>query len=573
MEVEQPPIIHEVPRMVKNRVIEELDDNIEGLAPCNGNSMTALINGINGSNGHGHVGRSLSVGDSIPEEDEDELDLEELENTEAEISGAGQRKGHRSGSFASTGSNKSGGNNIPGHNARSEGGAAARLIKKAKRTSRDRAYSTSEEGPFGGCPSAALSIISGHTVRNATANKNSRKSRTGLGRGLPKKGGAGGKGTWGKLGCELELPWVDPNDPNYESDGDENILNDAPAHLPTKNGGHVSNGNVKSHGHGTTLKTMVPEMSEEDVNKTVEPLILEYFENNDASEVLFTLQEMLMNLGTRRWMVVSILVELAMDHKPSHREMASVLISELYLKVISQRDIGKAFDYLLRQLTDLVLDTPDACEALGNFVARAIADDCIPPKFLHSYKGNPLNTVESTAALQRADTLLSMKHGLVRLDNVWGVGGGVRPVKHLVKKIILLLKEYLCSGDVKEATRCLQELEVPHFHHELVYEAVVMVIESMHEKTDEAMCKLLQALFRSFVITIDQMKNGFGRVYDFMPEIAIDVPAAYNILERFVTRCRKAGLITDELVRKMPTRGRKRFVSEGDGGRVKDSFW
>ena len=73
----------------------------------------------------------------------------------------------------------------------------------------------------------------------------------------------------------------------------------------------------------------------------VEPLILEYFENNDASEVLYTLQEMLMNLGPRRWMVVSILVELAMDHKPSHREMASVLISELYLKVISQRDIGK----------------------------------------------------------------------------------------------------------------------------------------------------------------------------------------------------------------------------------------
>ena len=82
-------------------------------------------------------------------------------------------------------------------------------------------------------------------------------------------GGAGGKGTWGKLGCELELPWVDPNDPNYESDGDDNIVNDTPVHLPTKNGGqnHGPNGNVKSHGHGTTLKTMVPEMSEEDVNK------------------------------------------------------------------------------------------------------------------------------------------------------------------------------------------------------------------------------------------------------------------------------------------------------------------
>ena len=39
-----------------------------------------------------------------------------------------------------------------------------------------------------------------------------------------------------------------------------------------------------------------------------------------------------------------------------------------------------------------------------------------------------------------------------------------------------------------------------------------------------------------------------------MPDIAIDVPAAYAILERFVIRCRKEGIITDELVRKMPSR-------------------
>ena len=131
-------------------------------------------------------------------------------------------------------------------------------------------------------------------------------------------GGAGGKGTWGKLGCELELPWVDHNDPNYESD-------------PEVDASAIT----KPH------KTLAPEMSEEDVRKAVEPLILEYFENNDATEVLFTLQEMLMNLGTWRWMIISILVELAMDHKPSHREMASTLISDLYQKVISQRDIGK----------------------------------------------------------------------------------------------------------------------------------------------------------------------------------------------------------------------------------------
>lgn len=34
----------------------------------------------------------------------------------------------------------------------------------------------------------------------------------------------------------------------------------------------------------------------------------------------------------------------------------------------------------------------------------------------------------------------------------------------------LLLKEYILSGDSKEAERCLRDLEVPHFHHEFVYE-------------------------------------------------------------------------------------------------------
>ncbi|XP_059084120.1 programmed cell death protein 4-like [Tigriopus californicus] len=428
--------------------------------------------------------------------------------------------------------------------------AQGRLMRKHRKG--QRAHSISEEGKFGSTKGAAgtapggpLSLVPNAPVRSA---KNSKKSRTGFGRGLPKKGGAGGKGTWGKLGCELELPWVDPNDPNYESE------QEAAADKTTK------------------IAALAPEMSEEDVRKAVEPLILEYFENSDTMEVLYTLQEMLMNLGSHRWMIVSILIELAMDHKPSHRELASILISDLYQKVISQRDIGKAFDYLLSQLTDLILDTPEAPHVLGNFMARAIADDCIPPKFIKSYKGN-VETDYAKASLRRADNLLSMKHGLVRLDNVWGVGGGIRPVKYLIKKIVMLLKEYLCSGDIQEATLCLKELEVPHFHHELVYEAVVLVIESMHEKTDEAMCKLLQSLFRSFIITMDQMRKGFERVYDFMPEIVIDVPPAYEVLERFVLRCRGAGILTDELVRKMPSRGRKRFVSEGDGGRVKENWW
>jgi len=62
------------------------------------------------------------------------------------------------------------------------------------------------------------------------------------------------------------------------------------------------------------------------------------------------------------------------------------------------------------------------------------------------------------------------KIGILRLNNVWGVGGGAQPVKALSRRIHMLLKEFMSSNDSVEAGRCLRELEVPHFHHELVYE-------------------------------------------------------------------------------------------------------
>ena len=163
-----------------------------------------------------------------------------------------------------------------------------------------------------------------------------------------------------------------------------------------------------------------------------------------------------------------------------------------------------------------------------------------------------------------------MPHRLVRLDNVWGAGGGLRPVKALVQKMTELLQEYLVARDVEEARRCLMELEVPHFHHELVYEAVVLALEKMTEPAQAALCELLAALYEEGVLSVGQMTNGFLRVFEVIDDIAIDVPAAFILLEKVVNRCRGKGILTEEVVHKCPHRGRKRFVSEGDGGRLKN---
>ena len=58
--------------------------------------------------------------------------------------------------------------------------------------------------------------------------------------------------------------------------------------------------------------------------------------------------------------IVELAVSLALDRKACHRELVSILISDLYSKVITAKDIQKGFDNLLNTLADLVIDSPEA---------------------------------------------------------------------------------------------------------------------------------------------------------------------------------------------------------------------
>lgn len=387
-----------------------------------------------------------------------------------------------------------------------------------------------------GTPSTALSI-------NSRLLKNSRKSRNGHGRGLPKKGGAGGKGTWGTYQSEIldkgDALSLDYKDPNYDSES-------------------LDNGDIQ-------LKAIIPELTEEEIQKQVEGIVLEYFEHGDAHEVLAALDEI--RIGDKKHKVIVVAVEAAMDHKPSHREMTSVLISDLAEEMISPEDIAKGFEILLGNLPDLILDAPDAPIILGNFIARAVADEVgsLCMGLISSWK-ELAPTEQAKACLTHAEVLLVDKVGMLRLNNIWGVGGGSQPVRALSRRIYMLLEEFLSSHDSTEAARCLRELEVPHFHHELVYEAIVMALEAMQEPVEESICRLLKSLFNSCLLTPDQMQRGFFRVYEDLPDICIDVPAAYALLDRFVNRAQRHGFVSTAVVNNIPSRGRKRFVSEGDGG-------
>lgn len=67
-----------------------------------------------------------------------------------------------------------------------------------------------------------------------------------------------------------------------------------------------------------------------------------------------------LNLGPHKYEFSSLAVSLALEGKASHRELTSRLLSDLSGKLLSQSDIARAFDKMLKELTDLILDTPDA---------------------------------------------------------------------------------------------------------------------------------------------------------------------------------------------------------------------
>ncbi|XP_022127364.1 programmed cell death protein 4 [Pieris rapae] len=411
------------------------------------------------------------------------------------------------------------------------GDAAASISGRVRRRHKKLARTNSKEGSNVSAP-----------LPKYRSWKNSRRPRNGHGRGLPKKGGAGGKGVWGLPGSEmLEEYAEDENDPNYDSEA-------------------IANGDIE-------FKQVIVEAEPEEIVRKSEPVILEYFEHGDTNAAAEDFLEYV--TAKRSHLVCETIVEIALDHKPSHCEMASVLISDLYGRVFSVRDISYAFERLLDKLPDLILDTPDAAVLLSNFIARCVADDCLPPRFVQAMSNVELNP-PARQTIQRAETLLSMKHGLVRLDNIWGVGGGIRPVKSLIRQIQLLLKEYLTSSDLTEAMRCVKDLEVPHFHHELVYETVLLAVEAINTSVEEQLCTFLSELRRCVIVTPDQMDRGFLRVLEDMSDIVLDVPLAYIMLDRFVERCQHKFRLGETVLKRMPTRGRKRFVSEGDGGAIKD---
>ncbi|KAF7838219.1 programmed cell death protein 4 [Senna tora] len=320
--------------------------------------------------------------------------------------------------------------------------------------------------------------------------------------------GAGGKGTWGKLLDTDGESHIDRKDPNYDS-GEE------PYQLV-----------------GSTVTDPL-----DDFKKSVVSTIEEYFSTGDVELAASDLRE----LGSSEYYPYFIkrLVSMAMDRHDKEKEMASVLLSALYSDVISPSQIRDGFFMLLESADDLAVDILDAVDILALFLARAVVDDILPPAFLARAKKALPESSKGVQVIQTAEkSYLSAPHHAELVERRWG-GSTHITVEEVKKKIADLLREYVDSGDTVEACRCIRELGVSFFHHEVVKRALVLAMEI--RSAEPLLLKLLKEAAEEGLISSSQMVKGFSRLAEGLDDLALDIPSAKTLFQSLVPKAISEG--------------------------------
>ncbi|PWA82638.1 Armadillo-type fold [Artemisia annua] len=223
---------------------------------------------------------------------------------------------------------------------------------------------------------------------------------------------------------------------------------------------------------------------------------------------------------------------MAMDRHDKEKEMTSVLLSALYSDVISSTHIKQGFFMLLESADDLAVDILDAVEILALFIARAVVDDILPPAFVTKAKKSLSESSKGFQALQTAEkSYLSAPHHAELVERRWG-GSTHITVEEVKKRISDLLREYAESGDTSEACRCIRQLGVAFFHHEVVKRALVLAMEN--RAAESLILKLLKEASEEGLISSSQMIKGFARLRESLDDLALDIPSAKSLFESLV---------------------------------------
>jgi hypothetical protein len=269
----------------------------------------------------------------------------------------------------------------------------------------------------------------------------------------------------------------------------------------------------------------------DDYRKLVVPVIEEYFSTGDVELAASELR----SLGSDQfhYYFVKKLISMAMDRHDKEKEMASILLSALYADLLGSFKMSEGFMMLLESTEDLSVDIPDAIDVLAVFIARAVVDEILPPVFLTRARALLPESSKGVEVLQVAEkSYLSAPHHAELVERKWG-GSTYFTVEEAKKKIQNILREYIESGDTDEAFRCIRELGLPFFHHEVVKRALIFGMEN--PSSQPLILKLLKESTAGGLISSNQVSKGFSRVAESVDDLSLDVPSAKTLFDKLLS--------------------------------------
>lgn len=231
---------------------------------------------------------------------------------------------------------------------------------------------------------------------------------------------------------------------------------------------------------------------------------------------------------------------MSLDERDKERELVSKMISASHPDFFSTSVISRGFERLLEISDEIEKDVPSSTEMLGAFIARSVLDEVLAPSFLN----DPVICNLGGKIIDFSKRMLSREHVGARIERVWGPGDG-RPVNDLKIAVDQLLQEYLTSRESIEASRCIKDLNAPHFHHEIVKRAVVMALEK-NEENQFAISELFNHLSEKDLVSNLQFETGFLKIFSIMNDLILDTPNALSVVNGFVKKAIENNILTSD---------------------------
>eukprot|EP01103_Thecamoeba_quadrilineata_P020200 TRINITY_DN8548_c0_g1_i1.p1 TRINITY_DN8548_c0_g1~~TRINITY_DN8548_c0_g1_i1.p1 ORF type:complete len:316 (+),score=82.49 TRINITY_DN8548_c0_g1_i1:99-1046(+) len=264
-------------------------------------------------------------------------------------------------------------------------------------------------------------------------------------------------------------------------------------------------------------------------------IIDEYLHSGDLLEAEKNILEF--NAEHQHHILVKKAIFKALEKQAYERELVSRLLSGFYNRVIDFSKIAQGFQYALDSVEDASIDIPDAKDTLAKFLARAIVDEVLPPKFLRTCeKIAKSSTAKQT--ISQAGALSSENHGSERLARIWGPGD-MSSVKRLKNEARVIIEEYLHTEDLKEAELCLRKLNAPSFHFQVVKQAVRVALEKQNQS--KKIMSLLKYLVDTGLISHYHLSRGFRCCLETLPDTRLDIPNADSLLDRLTSQATTEG--------------------------------